>query len=216
MLALQSFSPIGRFSITTAVATSLISFIVYYILWIIYSRFFHPLSSIPGPFLASITNWWYFHAVRHGIRDNLQLPLHKRYGPIVRVRPNEVSVATASALPVVFGTKPKWQKTDFYDSFDPHIGGRTELFSTRDDAMHTERRRITAGLFAMGTVVQYEPCVERIIDVFVERLGDVAATGKRIEMAWALRCFSLDAIGEIFYVSFLCFQISYVVVTYPV
>lgn len=173
--------------------------VLYCACWIVYTRFFHPLRKYPGPFLASVTNWWFWRSVRYGIAENTQLPLHKKYGPVVRITPNELSLADASALDVVFGPKQKWDKTDFFASFNPHIGDRVELFSALDNAKHAERRKITAPLFTTGAVLQYEPNIDRIIAVFLRRLEDAATSGKSIDMTWALRQYTLDAIGEIFY-----------------
>lgn len=172
---------------------------LYYVGWIIYTRFFHPLKDFPGPFLASVSNWWFWHSVRYGIAENTQLPLHKKYGPVVRITPSELSLANASALDIVYGPKQKWKKTDFFASFNPHIGDRVELFSALDNAKHSERRKITAPLFATGAVLQYEANINRIVAIFLNRLEDAAVSRKHIDMSWALRQYTLDAIGEIFY-----------------
>lgn len=113
--------------------------------------------------------------------------------------PNQISLADASALDIVYGPKPKWEKTDFFASFDPHIDDRVELFSALNNAKHSERRKITAPIFATGAVSQYEPNVDRIVAVFLKRLDNAAASKKCIDMTWALRQYTLDTIGEIFY-----------------
>lgn len=106
------------------------SILSYLTIWIIYTRFFHPLSRFPGPFLASVTDWWYFVSARWPIPDNTRYPLHRRYkSKIVRIRPNGLSISDPAATDVVFGTKPKWGKTEFYAAFDPHIEGGREIFS---------------------------------------------------------------------------------------
>ena len=135
-------------------------YLVYWIGWVVYARFFHPLKQVPGPDLASITNGWYFRTVRYGIAQNSQLSLHQKYGKIVRIRPDEVSIAEAGALDMSFGTKPKWPKTEFHDSFNPRIGDQVEVFPTRDETLHTERRKIVAPLFTKGAVLEYEPCID--------------------------------------------------------
>src|SRR5277367_3304593 len=81
MLSLKTLVPFG---LLTSAQILIAGFVVYYIGWIIYSRCFHPYHDIPGPFLASITQWWYFRTIRYGIAENSQLPLHKKYGKFVR------------------------------------------------------------------------------------------------------------------------------------
>jgi hypothetical protein len=60
-------------------------------------RYFSPLSDIPGPFLASFTRLWQVVDVMRG--DSLRSfhDLHQKYGPFVRVAPNEVSVCHPDA-----------------------------------------------------------------------------------------------------------------------
>lgn len=53
---------------------------VYWAGWIIYCRFFHPLRSIPGPFLASISRVWIVYKTGRGDMEYTQRALHKKYG----------------------------------------------------------------------------------------------------------------------------------------
>lgn len=57
----------------------------------VYRRFFHPLAKIPGPFLPAVTKLYQSYYNR---RYYLQIEkLHARYGPIVRITPDEVHIA---------------------------------------------------------------------------------------------------------------------------
>ena len=56
----------------------------------VYRLFFHPLASVPGPRLAAVSNVWYAYQVRNGRVFSLGKTLHNKYGPVVRVGPNEV------------------------------------------------------------------------------------------------------------------------------
>ena len=57
----------------------------------VYRRFFHPLAKIPGPFLPAVTKLYQSYYNR---RFYLQIEkLHARYGPIVRITPDEVHIA---------------------------------------------------------------------------------------------------------------------------
>lgn len=55
-------------------------FIVYWTLWIIYARWFHPLAKFPGPFWASISRVWTVLHVLPGDAEKTQKKLHERYG----------------------------------------------------------------------------------------------------------------------------------------
>lgn len=53
---------------------------IYLVSWIIYCRCFHPLRSIPGPFLASISRAWIVFKTAHGDMERTQRTLHKKHG----------------------------------------------------------------------------------------------------------------------------------------
>jgi hypothetical protein len=66
--------------------------------WRVYTAFFSPLASIPGPFLAKFTRLWqiwrYYKGQWH---DDIEW-LHETYGPVVRIAPDEVSFVDHDAL----------------------------------------------------------------------------------------------------------------------
>ena len=76
----------------------------YVFLVAVYRRFFHPLAKYPGPFLASITRWWMVREVLSGEHDKHIRALHKKYGDIVRIAPNEVAIADPEAMKVIYST----------------------------------------------------------------------------------------------------------------
>jgi hypothetical protein len=60
-----------------------------------YRIYLHPISHIPGPKLAAFTYWYqsYYDLWPHSGRFLWKtIELHERYGPIVRIGPNEVQV----------------------------------------------------------------------------------------------------------------------------
>lgn len=71
----------------------------------VYRLFLHPLSRIPGPRLAAVTNCWLAYHVRNGRMLQLGKTLHTKYGPAVRVGPNEVWFNTKDAFRLIY-SKP--------------------------------------------------------------------------------------------------------------
>jgi len=76
----------------------------YLLLGAVYRRYFHPLSKYPGPFLASITRWWLAFEIFSGKHEQHIRKLHKKYGSIVRISPNEVVIADPQAVRVIYST----------------------------------------------------------------------------------------------------------------
>lgn len=52
----------------------------YNICSLLYSLFFSPLRSIPGPFLARATRWWEYVKVVNGDSHQEYVRLHEKYG----------------------------------------------------------------------------------------------------------------------------------------
>lgn len=72
------------------------------LVYIILVRTLSPLGGIPGPFWASITNLWIVHKTRQLHRQSLDVELHKKYGPLVRIGPNIVSVGSPSVVKTIY------------------------------------------------------------------------------------------------------------------
>ncbi len=64
---------------------------------------FDPIRSIPGPFLARFSRFWYFFELYKGSFEETNIKLHKRYGPIVRIAPYEYSVDDVDAARTIYG-----------------------------------------------------------------------------------------------------------------
>ena len=71
---------------------------------IVYRLLFHPLARIPGPKLAALSNVWQAHHVRDGRSCELGKTLHLKYGPVVRVGPNEVWFNSEEAFKEIYRT----------------------------------------------------------------------------------------------------------------
>jgi len=67
-------------------------------IYVAYYRLFHPLARYPGPFWASLTNLWSLRLSVEGLWPHRMDALHARYGPIVRIAPNEVAIDDPRAI----------------------------------------------------------------------------------------------------------------------
>ncbi|KAH7116309.1 hypothetical protein EDB81DRAFT_610578, partial [Dactylonectria macrodidyma] len=70
---------------------------------VLYNIFLHPLSSVPGPFLAKFSQAWRNHKYFRGSWHDDTLELHRRYGNVVRIAPGEVSFVDEHALKSLYG-----------------------------------------------------------------------------------------------------------------
>ena len=83
----------------------------------IYNLYFHPLSKFPGPKVAAITRLYY---IKHALTGRLPFnntKLHARYGGIVRIAPDELSLNTAEGWRDIYGNrigKPEMPKDQMF------------------------------------------------------------------------------------------------------
>ena len=74
-----------------------------YLLQVSYYILLHPLSTVPGPFLAKFSNLWInIRYIRGSWHEDI-LAVHQQYGDVVRITPNEVSFVDVQALKTVYG-----------------------------------------------------------------------------------------------------------------
>jgi hypothetical protein len=64
---------------------------IYLLGWIFYTLTFHPLSRIPGPYLARFSRLWYLRKIWTEDVEKDERALHAKYGPLIRIAPNEIS-----------------------------------------------------------------------------------------------------------------------------
>lgn len=68
------------------------------------------LASVPGPFLAGFTDLWRWKAQNSRGYSARLVRLHQKYGNLVRIGPNHISISDPNAVAVVYATNPVWQK----------------------------------------------------------------------------------------------------------
>jgi len=136
------------------------------------------LSKIPGPFTASISPLPRLLSVARGSRQQTDISLHKKYGPLVRIAPNVVSISAGSAIPIIYSAATKFEKSGFYYPFDPRTPGGLvpSVFSVRSERAHRDIKRPIAGAYSMGSLLEVEGLTDECIDVLMRKVdGKIAA-----------------------------------------
>ncbi|KAI6751203.1 hypothetical protein HG530_014117 [Fusarium avenaceum] len=130
-------------------------------------------AKVPGPFISNFTSlvlkWHELNANRTVYIHEL----HKKYGPVVRVGPNEVSFTSIAALKEIYGSGGSgYDKTEFYDLFQ--VYGRRTMFSTLVKGDHAKRRRMIGDRYANSNVMKSAPLagIQERSKRFLERCVD--------------------------------------------
>ncbi|KAL3483005.1 cytochrome P450 [Aspergillus germanicus] len=166
----------------------------------IYNLYFHPLKDFPGPFLARASLLWRFIHTSTGKIHLSIADLHQKYGPIVRVSPNELSFGSNESWKAIYGHPiagtPLPVKAGFYDVFSAGFR-RKCLGSERDPNKHAAMRRMLSSAFSQRALLEQESIIGRIVDRFVRIVGEKAPPGsKGINMTKWFEMSSFDILGE--------------------
>ncbi|KAJ5134729.1 hypothetical protein N7448_000252 [Penicillium atrosanguineum] len=156
---------------------------------------FSPLKDIPGPFWARFTKLWYFRRVQKGGFEQDNIFLHQKYGPVVRVGPNQYSISEIAAIKTVYGTGSQFAKASWYDAWK-HPAQWT-VFSDRDIKRHADTRKRFTNLYSMSSLVHYEGFVDHCADIFIERLNEFADKEQSLNLGHWFQCYAFDVIGNI-------------------
>ncbi|KAJ9132171.1 Cytochrome p450 [Pleurostoma richardsiae] len=170
--------------------------------WLVRNRYHHGLSKYPGPFLASLTDWWRFWDVYGRRAENTHIKLHEKYGDVVRLGPNVLSFADPKALKSIYGLNKGFVKSDFYVVQQSVVKGHSlqSLFSTTDNEFHQQFRRCVNSAFAMSALVQYEPFVDNTTKLFLEQTERLyVGNPEGCNFTRWLQFYAFDVIGEITY-----------------
>jgi aspirochlorine biosynthesis cytochrome P450 monooxygenase len=121
--------------------------------------------------------------------------IHTKYGPIVRLAPDELSFTNPEAWPQIYNSRPQLQKTKF------HFGtgerrGVPESMITASDAEHTRLRRITNPAFLNTGILEVEPVIQHYVDELCTALRHDCAQGSQNMVEWFLWALN-DVIGQL-------------------
>lgn len=84
----------------------------------VYRTYFAPLSKLPGPWYSKLSDLILMYKEFAGQRRTYIQTLHEKYGPIVRLGPNEVSFTSVEAVREIYQSGGSgYDKTHFYDLF---------------------------------------------------------------------------------------------------
>jgi hypothetical protein len=140
-----------------------------------YKLHLHPLAHVPGPWYAALTHWYqfYYDVVQRG-RFPWELErMHKRYGHIVRIAPNEVHIADPDFYDVLYagGSRKRNRNTFVLDGF----GLPDTVIASKEHDLHRMRRTALNPYFSAQAIARIEPVVNERLRQLDEEPFDVEA-----------------------------------------
>ncbi|OBT44198.1 hypothetical protein VE00_04816 [Pseudogymnoascus sp. WSF 3629] len=157
----------------------------------LYRATFAPLSKLPGPWHTRFSDVILMYKEFTAHRRVYIHELHKKFGPVVRLGPNEVSFTSVEALKEIYQSGGSgYDKTEFYNLFIQY-GIRT-TFSTLQKREHDQMKRYIAGSYANTSIMHSE-----VVDGIQERVRALLrrceeADKSAIDFYVYLHCFAMD------------------------
>lgn len=139
----------------------------------------------------------YCYYLIRGTAPFKMLDLHKRYGPVVRIAPDELAFAEAAAWKEIMGHQkgggePFEKNMKFYRPFD--FLPEDIINAPRDN--HALLRRTMAHGFSDRSMREQQPIIKSYVDLLIRRLRENCAKGPVDIMSW-YNYTTFDVIGDL-------------------
>lgn len=118
-------------------------------------------------------------------------------GPIVRLAPNRYSISDPAAIRTIYGPGSKFSKSDYYIPFGAPNMAHADVFSETSNSQHALERRKLSNMYAMSSLVSYEPFVDKVNGEFMDALAGHARAGRAFDLFSWMQFYAFDVIGEI-------------------
>ncbi|GKT46108.1 tryptamine 4-monooxygenase [Colletotrichum spaethianum] len=165
-------------------------------LWtVIWNLFLSPLTKFPGPRIAALTDWWEVYHTVQCDKFKVIHELHVKFGPVVRVGPNKLSLATPEAFQTIYNKRcQEFLKSDFYATIQPGIGPKySGLFNYVDNQQAAYERKDLQAQLSPAALRQYERRFQPILATLVA----VMKEKRELDLFLYLKFLMLDTIGDL-------------------
>ncbi|PYH29500.1 cytochrome P450 [Aspergillus neoniger CBS 115656] len=188
------FEELSPSSVATITLTLLLAYLIG---CAVYRLYLSPIASFPGPPLAAVT-WFYefyYDAICGGRYIFKVKDMHKRYGPIVRINPEELHIEPSAFYDELYAPGGK-KKRNLNPQFKHQFGAPDSTFSTIEHDLHRMRRSALSPFFSKASVRRLQPVIWEKVDKLLERLHGLRNTGHPVRMDIAYAAFTNDVIMQ--------------------
>ncbi|KAH7070316.1 cytochrome P450 [Paraphoma chrysanthemicola] len=170
--------------------------IVLRVLWIaVYRLVFHPLAKYPGPILAKLSGWYTVSQAVLSRDTYTRYALHKKYGPVVRMGPNELCFADTASIKDIYGqsAEPCLKQPAFYSGFT--LTGKNSVFSSTKRDVHARMRRLMSHGLSERAILQFQDDMKYRIGKYLSLI--VSPGNKAVEIYTLTQNLYLDIVSEL-------------------
>ncbi|OQV07837.1 hypothetical protein CLAIMM_12206 [Cladophialophora immunda] len=176
------------------------AFVAYQTALLIYYFFFHPLRKFPGPSAARLTKLYTRRGNFYGRKSEIIHAVHVKYGPVVRVGPNEVSFATPAAYKEIYESDIFAKDEKFYRS--KKIVAHDFLLTYRNSwgkEAHKQRRRLVNRGFSQSAMLEFEPNIDTKITNMLGNWSRISKKGEAFDVFPWTHWFGFDVVHHLLF-----------------
>ncbi|GME48594.1 cytochrome P450 oxidoreductase [Neofusicoccum parvum] len=164
--------------------------------YLLSNRYQRNLHRIPGPWIRSVSTIPRMWSVYRGRSHEDDLALHRKYGKIVRVAPNTLSISDPKEITKIYGVGTKFYKSRFYElsAVYDEEGLVPDTFVLANKELHSRMKRNAASAYSMNALVQMEPWLDGPTDRLLQILKEHAASQKSCDLGELLKRYAMDAV----------------------
>jgi hypothetical protein len=134
----------------------------------VYNRYFHPLSGIPGPFVASWSRLWLVYQTARCKRHRLDPTLHTKFGPCVRIAPNELLINDIHQFQTIYGAGTKFNKSTWHGCIRTGQDNFNLLAETHM-GRYWQQRRLVSPAFTTQALQRHQHLLARALGKFITK-----------------------------------------------
>lgn len=184
MLAASSLAT-TTLSLTLTASAILIS-------WLLHRAFQSRLSRIPGPLICRFTSVWLWYHTFLGDECDAINELHHKYGPVIRIRPNDCVISDGKALAPIYSERGGFLKADNYSNFD--FEGHSTIFSAINVEHRAKRSKAVTPLFSTSSIRAKHDLLNECSERFAARLKQEASNGQPVDLLSTCRRLGLESV----------------------
>ncbi|KAJ4179516.1 hypothetical protein NW755_012425 [Fusarium falciforme] len=169
--------------------------VTYGVVVCVYRLYFSPLAKFPGPKIAAVTSWYngYYDLVSGGQYIWVIEEMHRKYGPIVRTRPDTIHVNDPAFIEKLYSQSPKHRR-ERHSTILGTMQADGSILATKDHDLHRRRRAVLNPFFSSQNVRRLSPVINGILFNLLRRMEGWAKTGQPVKLNSAYRAATKDVI----------------------
>lgn len=159
-----------------------------------------PLYRFPGPPLAAWSHLPYTYWLFSQRQPFKLIELHQKYGPVVRIAPDELSFNTAASYQEIYGSRQgqhqTFIKSKFYEAgtFSPQAHS---IIAERDPIRHAKQKKYVSAAFSDKALKSQEGLINEVVDNFIKKVGVHGAGERGTNLVFWFSLATFDIIGSL-------------------